>query len=473
MKRLFGGREIYLRDRSRRRARRRLLVKIFAWLLFFSLLAYVTESFWKPTPDLLQAPAAEISGTDPDEIRADAKAPVIKEEPLKPKKVSDRIRPGETLYGALGRYNISTQEIHILASALRKSLSVRTIRAGDVFVLESKNTADFSREMGLAGANRFRLKAFELVTLDKSGVPVRYRAEYLPDDKLGFNKQPSAPIFKVKVIDLPVEIHVSTLSGKIESSLYNAIIKAGGDGNLVNRFTDVFGWQVDFYKETQRGDAFKAVVEVRYIQGKPVGYGRILAAEFSTLGTAYQAFFFESRNKRIGGVFDINGHSLQKIFLKSPLEFARITSRYGQRFHPVLKLQKKHNGVDYGASTGTPFWSIAEGIVVEAGYTRFNGNWVRVRHENGYMTEYLHASRLAAGIRRGLRVKQRQVLGYVGSTGLATAPHLHFGMKKRGQYVDPSRQKFAVGQSVPASYLTEFRRSIEALKNELNGLNVG
>lgn len=361
---------------------------------------------------------------------------------------TDRIRAGETLSQALVRHDFSNQDAVDLIAALSLELNLKQIRAGDVFIIEK----DFGYAQSQAS-----FSLFEFVRQSEEGVPVRYQVIRKETGRL-----------QIARIDTPITQKRTVLSGKVSSSLYEGILSAGGDATLVNRFSDLFGWQLDFYREAQRGDSFKVIVESRYAEGRLIGYGKILAAEYNNSGKIYRGFRFESRDSKFEGFFDERGQSIEKGFLRAPMALTRITSRYGQRFHPVLQRQKKHNGVDYGASTGTPFWSIADGVVLEARYSPTAGRMIRVRHRGGYVTEYFHASRIASGVRPGAFVKQKQVIGYVGTTGRSTGPHLHFGMMLNKNYVDPSKQRFPAGQPLPnrltGSYFTTIKPLVEELK---------
>lgn len=365
-------------------------------------------------------------------------------------RVSDRIRHGESLSAAFMRQGLSNSDIFQLGEILRKEINLRTIRPGDVLVVE--------KQPGSTGAG---LLAIELVRSDELGVPVRYRVARTNSDDI-------EPVYQLTKINTAVTKRNTVVAGKIESSLYDGILYAGGDAALVNRFSDVFGWQLDFYRETQKGDTFKIIVEARFVEERFVGYGKVLAAEYNNSGRQYRGFHFSTEDGRFSGFFDEQGQALEKSFLRSPMELTRITSRYGQRFHPVLKQQKKHNGVDYGAPTGTPFWSIADGVVVEARYSPTAGRMIRISHRAGYITEYFHASRFAPGIKPGASVRQRQVIGYVGTTGRSTGPHLHFGMMLQKGYVDPNKQRFPGGQPIPTrlvkSYLTKVKPYIDELE---------
>ena len=272
--------------------------------------------------------------------------------------------------------------------------------------------------------------------------------------------------------ETPVETRISALGGEISSSLYVSMIAQGEDSNLVNRFVDVFAWDIDFYRETQKGDRYKVIVEKQYAAGRFIGYGKVLAAEYVNAGTVHRGFNFKSGDGKVTGIFDEKGKAMEKTFLKNPLEIARITSRYGQRFHPVLRRRKKHNGVDYGASRGTPFWAVADGVIKEARYSASAGNMIVLRHANGFETEYFHAQRFAKGLRAGQKVKQRQVIGYVGNTGRSTGPHLHFGMRRRGSYVDPGRQRFPAARPVPQAYQQEYLKLVKPLLAEIEALEI-
>ncbi len=379
-------------------------------------------------------------------------------------RVSDRIRIGESLSAALSRHSVPGPEANQLAQLLRKEVDLRTIKAGDVFVLEKNLTEPTKTKQSdsLVGGLISKLDAFELVRSDRAGVPVRYRVRR--DDK------DPAGAFKVSKYQAPVNTEVTGISGRLNSSLYEAIVKAGGDANLANRFAEVFGSQLDFSSDPQRGDTFKMIVEKKAAAGRTVGFGRILAAEYNNAGTKYRGIYYRSRDGKFEGMFSELGESLIKSFLKNPMELTRIVSRFGMRFHPILGYKRAHNGTDFGAPSGTPYWAVADGVVVATGYDGGRGKYIQVRHENGIMTEYFHSSRIANNIHRGVRVKRGQVIGYVGRTGLAEGPHLHLGMKVNGRYVDFTKQKFLGGPSIPRSHLAEYMKNVRTVLASLDGL---
>lgn len=376
-------------------------------------------------------------------------------------KVYDEIQIGENLYLALKRLEVDPTQAEKFSSAIGKVVNLRQLLPKDGLMVESSSKSVQLSGIGDEASGALSIQAIELYTRGVDGVAMRIRAEIASDGTQIEVSTQTPQVFREH----------SLISGTVTNNIYSAITENGGDAQLVNSFSDIFGWQFDFFKDTRSGDTYQMVVEKSVADGRFVGYGRVLAAEYNNSGKRMRGFYFSSADGRVSGFFDETGFSLKNFFLKAPLKLASISSRFGMRFHPVQKRMKAHNGVDYGASRGTPFMAIANGTVINAGYTIFNGNWVRLRHRNGYETEYLHATKLAKGIRVGARVDQGQVIGYVGSTGMATGSHLHFGMKLNGRYVNPSAQKFAKTDRIPKNYMAEYGRSIEAMQIALNRQN--
>lgn len=233
--------------------------------------------------------------------------------------------------------------------------------------------------------------------------------------------------------------HVDTLeqvaTGIIETSLYNAVTDGGGSPMLVNELADVYAWEIDFFG-LQKGDAFKVIYDKYEVNGQEAGMGKIQAAWFLHMDKPHYAIKFDQGDG--DEYFDTEGKSLRKTFLKAPLRYSRISSRFSySRLHPVLKIRRPHTGVDYAAPTGTPVVSIGDGTVTFAHYKGGGGNTIKIRHNSNYVTGYMHLSRYGKGIKKGAKVKQGQVIGYVGKTGLATGPHLDFRFWKNGKPVDP------------------------------------
>jgi len=252
-----------------------------------------------------------------------------------------------------------------------------------------------------------------------------------------------------------------SIAAEIKSNLSETIEAMNISPELTNGFVDIFAWQVDFQR-LQKGDKFKLIYTERQVEGKPVGIESIDAIYFEHFGSGYYAFPFEQPEGT--DYFDENGKSLRKALLKYPIEFTRISSRFNpHRFHPVAKVFRAHNGTDFAAPTGTPIRSAGDGIVVEAQYKGGNGNYVKIRHNATYTTQYLHMSKIGGGIRPGVRVRQGQTIGFVGSTGLANGPHLCYRFWKNGVQVDALKVQLPAAEPVKASE----RDAFEAVKNEL------
>ncbi|EMY82529.1 metallopeptidase, peptidase M23 family protein [Psychroflexus gondwanensis ACAM 44] len=266
----------------------------------------------------------------------------------------------------------------------------------------------------------------------------------------------------------PVTIKQKTTSGVISSSLSAAIDEAGLDYLLTNRFADIYQWSVDFFK-LQKGDQFKLIYKEKYIDDTIyAGLETIDAAVLKHKGREFYAFNFEidSLTGRTD-FFDEEAGTLRSFFLKAPLKFSRISSRYtGRRFHPVQRRWKAHKGTDYAAGTGTPIWSTADGVITKASYTRGNGNYVKVRHTNKYSTQYLHMSRRAVKV--GQYVKQGEIIGYVGQTGLATGPHVCYRFWVNGRQVDPYKQDLPDAEPMKESLKPSYFEFIKPLRIKID-----
>lgn len=237
-----------------------------------------------------------------------------------------------------------------------------------------------------------------------------------------------------------VSTRIRSAEGVIDGSLYMTLVSQGVMPYLANELSEVFAWQIDFYR-IQRGDSFRVIFEENVIDGTATSINRIHAAYFRHVNKDYYAIYFEQDGK--GEYFDLEGESMRKAFLRAPLEYSRISSRFtNNRFHPILRRNIPHHGTDYAAPTGTPIRAVGDGVIIHSAYDRNNGNFVKVRHNGTYQTGYLHMSKIASGIRSGTSVRQGQIIGYVGSTGLATGPHLCYRFWVNGRPADPHRIDF-------------------------------
>ena len=346
--------------------------------------------------------------------------------------IEDKIKRNEVLGDILMEYNVPPNIIHQISKLSRNIFDVRKLAANKKYTLicdqDSLKTA----------------KAFVYEPNPTEYIVLRF------EDTLW-----------VDVCKREVMIVEKSIAGEIKSNLSQTIEELGISHELTNRFVDVFGWQVDFQR-LQKGDKFKLIYEEAQVEGVSVGIKQINAIYFEHFGSPYYAFPFDQGE----GIdyFDEDGKSLRKALLKYPIEFTRISSRFTMsRFHPVQKRWKAHLGTDFAAPTGTPIRAVGDGVIQEATYRSNNGNYVKIRHNATYTTQYLHMSRIAEGVRAGTRVRQGQTIGYVGSTGLATGPHLCYRFWRNGKQVDALKVELPPSQPVQK----EFIESFESVKTDL------
>jgi murein DD-endopeptidase MepM/ murein hydrolase activator NlpD len=267
------------------------------------------------------------------------------------------------------------------------------------------------------------------------------------------------------------EVEVHELGGEIRGSLYSTIDKLGEEDELVIRFAEIFEWDVDFFKDLQAGDTFRIVYEKQFVRGQPYGYGKILAAELVNKEKTYQAVGYQHKNT--WEFFSPDGKAMKKAFLASPLKFSRVSSGFtARRYHPVLKRYRPHYGIDYAAPAGTPVRAIGKGKVVLAGWAGGAGKTVKIQHDRDITTAYCHLSRYASGIRSGASVSQGQVIGYVGSTGLATGPHLDFRFMKKGKYINFLSIKSPQAEPLSSSEIAEFKAASAPIYAQLQNVKI-
>jgi len=272
---------------------------------------------------------------------------------------------------------------------------------------------------------------------------------------------------QTRLEDLPIKVSTRFASGEIRSSLFGATDDAGIPDSVAVQIAEIFSGVVDFHRGLRRGDRFWVVYEQRSSAGEPLQAGRVLAAEFRNGGTTHVAYWFATAGER-GGYYTADGKSLRRQFLLSPLEFSRVSSGFtNARYHPVLKEWRAHRGIDYAAPIGTRVRATAEGVVDFAGTQGGYGNIVIVRHHGGYSTAYAHLSRFAPGLRKGSRIGQGDTLGFVGMTGLASGPHLHYEFRVNGQQVDPQRAKLPDAPPLAGETRRAFERQREAAARQI------
>jgi murein DD-endopeptidase MepM/ murein hydrolase activator NlpD len=332
------------------------------------------------------------------------------------------------------------------------------VRRGDTLVralqrqgVEREASAGMAAALAANGANLKKLSPRHTleVTWSLDGRPISLR--YEPSPWLGYAVVAIDGGWDVQRAEIRPDVRVDVVAGEVMRSLFEAVEQAGGAAQLAIDLASVFESDFDFTADTRAGDRFRLLVEKRFANDTFVDYGRILVAQYLSDGRMLTGVGVERANDR-HVFYDPDGRSLRKSFLKSPLEFTRITSGFTwARPHPILGGVRPHLAIDYGAPTGTPVRAVADGRVGAAGWAGGNGISVTLKHRSGYETMYNHLSRLGSGIRPGARVTQRQVIGYVGATGLATGPHLDYRVSKNGRFVNPLGEKFIPGEPIPAA----------------------
>lgn len=240
-------------------------------------------------------------------------------------------------------------------------------------------------------------------------------------------------VFKRGVKD---EVKNVRLQVELKHSLYQDFTEAGETPDLVEKIVDVLAWDIDFFVDSREGDQVSVLVQKHFVDGSFYRYGQILALEYNGKVVNQSAYYFDG-GVEAKGYFDETGRSLARNFLKTPVKFTRISSGFGMRRHPVTHMLKHHKGTDYAAPTGTPVWAMADGTIIKKGFGALNGNFVTIKHRQNYVTSYLHLSRFEQGIAVGSRVRQKEIIGFVGSTGRSTGPHLHLSVEYKGNFVDP------------------------------------
>ena len=319
--------------------------------------------------------------------------------------IEDKIKRNQNIAEILTAHNITNEAIFKLAKASKEVFDVRKLVANKKYTLicepDSLKTA----------------KAFVY--------------EHNPTEYVVFNLKDTISVERKQK---DIQIVEKGVSGIIENNLSTTMSEIGLSPQLTNEFVDVFAWQIDFFR-LQKGDKFKLIYEDHLVDGESIGTGKIKSIYFEHFGNEFYAFHYDQGN----GVdyFDEKGQSLRKALLKYPLDFTRISSRYsGNRYHPVQKRYKAHRGTDFAAPKGTPIRAVGDGIVLEAQFKKYNGNYVKLKHNSTYTTQYLHMSAIKSGIKAGQRVRQGEIIGYVGSTGLATGNHLCYRFWKNGVQID-------------------------------------
>lgn len=349
--------------------------------------------------------------------------------------VEGQVQKNEFLANILQKEGVSYNTVNYIDRNCRKVFDVRKIKVGNKYVFLTTRDSISTAKYWIYEIDRTNYAVFQLTDSISA-----WRGE--------------------KEVITTVE-HVGV---EIKSSLWNAMAEAGCDASLILELSDIYAWTIDFFG-IQPGDSCKAIFEKKYIVGDtvPYGIGNVIASYFKNKGEGKYAFSFEQNGRK--EYFDENGDNLRKAFLKAPLNYRRISSTFSNgRMHPVYHVVRPHHGVDYAAPAGTPVQSIGDGTVIAKGWDKKGGgNYVKIKHNSTYTTTYMHLKGFAKGIAQGVKVKQGQTIGYVGSTGASTGPHLDFRLQKNGTYIDPLKFKSPSAEPVKKENMERYKAGVDSL----------
>ncbi|MFH1009177.1 MAG: peptidoglycan DD-metalloendopeptidase family protein [Candidatus Latescibacterota bacterium] len=353
---------------------------------------------------------------------------------------TDTLRRGESIYLSLQRQSVPNDQIQELVGALKPVFNLKRSHPGDTYTLASVSAGTIQR------------------------------FEYHPNMEERIVVERKAGRLSAVKETIPLEHSLRSISVEITSSLYESLAGCGEHPELAHAFSDIFGWDIDFSVDPRKGDRIALTYETYSKDGAFVRYGKIQAAIYKSQRKTYKAMLYTDGAGH-SDYYTPDGQSVRKMFLKSPLHFQRISSRFSpRRFHPVLRKYIPHHGVDYAAPRGTPVQATADGQVLLAERKGPNGKMVQIKHGSRYSTFYLHLSGFGRGIRKGARVKQGQIIGYVGSTGRSTGPHLDYRFKQDGRFLDPLKISVLMADPVKSVYRDHFERTRDALFGTLDPL---
>ena len=359
--------------------------------------------------------------------------PVVLEVP-QVKEIVGFVRYGESLFDIFKRHGLDLNYLDRIVSSSRRVYNLFRMLPGRSYIISTFVYPDGNRE----------LSSFK----------------YAIDDTRFLQVVNLGDTFKARKVEVEYERRPALIMGKIEDNLINAVGDTREHLKVAYELAEIFESEIDFVTELRKGDSFTVLVEELWHDNAFKGYGEILAAEFVNNGRRFEAYRYELDGRAY--YFDSKGRSLKKALMRAPLRFRYISSRFSyRRKHPILKIFRPHLGVDYAAPTGTPVSAAGNGTVKYAGWKGHYGKCVIIRHPNGYVTYYGHLSRIRRGIRRGVKVVQGQIIGYVGMTGRATGPHLDYRVKKNGRFINPLSMRVPRDRPVPKKYMADFKRYIK------------
>lgn len=360
-------------------------------------------------------------------------------------------------------FDITIDSFYVVAAKVKRNQNLALILNETGLDREIANLATYNSSKvfdirNIRLGNRYKL----YFSKDNDSLLKYFVYEHSPTEylKIDLNNEPVA-IRGEK----PIQNIRKTSYGEVTTSLWNTMIENNIDPLMAIRLSEIYAWTVDFFG-LDRGDKFKVIYDAQYVDSIPVGIGRIYAASFIHKGEELMAYEFTQNGET--SYYDEHGKSLRRQLLKAPLRFSRISSGFSKgRMHPILKIVRPHSGVDYVAPTGTPVYTVGDGVVIEKGYSKSAGNYIKVKHNSVYTTGYNHFSKFASGMFVGAKVKQGQVIGYVGNTGYSTGSHLDYRVWMNGQAINPLKIKAPPIEPIKETYLPEFKAAVDSLNNVL------
>jgi murein DD-endopeptidase MepM/ murein hydrolase activator NlpD len=351
------------------------------------------------------------------------------------RRIRESFEGGETFYEIGSRHGLSAQTILQIGEAAKPVFDLSRAKPGQIIDVW------LSRKDGSVEKISLHLSSEEMLNI------IRVGDEFFPS------------LARSATLSIP-----TVITGAVSSCFYESALARGFPSELAMEFADIFAWDIDFLVDIRPGDSFQAIFDRHYARGTCIGHGKVIAAAFVNHDKVHESFYFIDTEGR-AGYYDRNGKSLRKAFLKSPLRYRRISSYFSsRRFHPILKIYRPHYGVDYAAPVGTPVESVGDGRVTFIGWKSGYGRYIRVRHNHVYQTGYGHLSRFARGLKKGSRVRQGDVIGYVGSSGLATGPHLDFSMIRNGKFINPLTVKSPSAKALRGSDKARFDNVVNRME---------
>lgn len=360
-----------------------------------------------------------------------------------------RIKPGDTVSALLQRLDVDEAGLLAFLTHEESARSIYKLYPGRTV------QAALDEEGGLVW-----LRYYHTPASSQDGVSVSRWLEVRPDDQGGFTASEQTE---------QAQTHVRVAEGEIRSSLFGATDEAGIPDSITLQMAEILGSKIDFMRDLRKGDRFRVIYETHNAQGHDVGSGRILALEFINGGKSYDAVWFKPSDAS-GGYYDFDGRSMRGAFLRSALKFSRVSSTFGKRKHPIHGTYRNHNGVDYAAPSGTPIHATADGTIAFIGAQRGYGNVIIVQHHGKYSTLYAHQRSFAKGLKKGSKVEQGQLIGYVGATGWATGPHLHYEFRIGDKHVDPLSVDLPVARTLEGRDRKAFDTALAAYKQQIDML---